>query len=84
MSYCASRYRTIRRQAREVMDGDVGVGGSNPIRIQSMTTSDTKDIAATVDQCVALAEAGCEIIRITAPNVSAARCLKTIRRVLAQ
>jgi (E)-4-hydroxy-3-methylbut-2-enyl-diphosphate synthase len=64
------------------MVGDVGVGGSNPIRIQSMTTSDTKDIAGTVDQCVALAEAGCEIIRITAPNVSAARCLKTIRREL--
>ena len=49
MSYCASRYRTIRRQTREVMVGDVGVGGSNPIRIQSMTTSDTKDVAATVD-----------------------------------
>jgi (E)-4-hydroxy-3-methylbut-2-enyl-diphosphate synthase len=64
------------------MVGDVGIGGSNPIRIQSMTTSDTKDVAATVDQCAALAEAGCEIIRITAPNVSAARCLKPIRREL--
>ena len=82
MSYRTSRFRTIRRQTREVMVGEVGVGGSNPIRIQSMTTSDTKDVAATVDQCVALAEAGCEIIRITAPNVSAARCLKAIRREL--
>ncbi|RKX36090.1 MAG: 4-hydroxy-3-methylbut-2-en-1-yl diphosphate synthase [Verrucomicrobia bacterium] len=82
MGYCASRFRTIRRQTREVMVGDVGVGGSNPIRIQSMTTSDTKDVAATVAQCVALAEVGCEIIRITAPNVSAARCLKAIRREL--
>lgn len=82
MSYCASRFRTIRRQTREVMVGDVGVGGSNPIRIQSMTTSDTEDVAATVTQCVALAEAGCEIIRITAPNISAARCLKAIRREL--
>lgn len=82
MTYCASRFRTIRRQTREVMVGDVGMGGSNPIRIQSMTTSDTKDVAATVDQCTALAEAGCEIIRITAPNVSAARCLKAIRREL--
>ena len=82
MTYCASRFRTIRRQTRAVMVGDVGLGGPNPIRIQSMTTSDTKDVAATVDQCTALAEAGCEIVRITAPNVSAARCLKTIRREL--
>jgi len=55
--------------------GSVAVGGSNPIRIQSMTTSDTQDIAATVKQSVALAEVGCEIIRITAPNVAAAKCL---------
>jgi (E)-4-hydroxy-3-methylbut-2-enyl-diphosphate synthase len=82
MSYCVSRFRTIRRQTREVMVGNVGVGGSNPIRIQSMTTSNTKDVAATVDECTALAEAGCEILRVTAPNVSAARCLKAIRREL--
>jgi len=82
MMYCTSRYRTIRRQTREVMAGDIGIGGSNPIRIQSMTTSDPRDVAATVAQCTALAEAGCEIIRVTAPNLSAARCLKAIRREL--
>ena len=59
--------------------GSVAVGGSNPIRIQSMTTSDTQDVAATVRQSVALAEVGCEIVRVTAPNVQAARCLKDIR-----
>jgi (E)-4-hydroxy-3-methylbut-2-enyl-diphosphate synthase len=59
--------------------GAVGVGGSNPIRIQSMTTSDTQDVAATVRQSVALAEVGCEIVRVTAPNVQAARCLRDIR-----
>jgi len=79
VSYCASLQRTIRRQAAEVKIGSVGVGGDNPIRIQSMTTSDTQDVAATVAQSVALAEAGCEIVRVTAPNVAAARCLRAIR-----
>src|SRR4051812_30990700 len=79
MSYCASRFETIRRQTNEVMIGAVGVGGKHPIRLQSMTTSDTQDVAATVRQSIALAEVGCEIVRITAPNVAAARCLKDIR-----
>ena len=79
MAYCASRFRTVRRPTREVRVGSVGVGGSNPIRIQSMTTSDTQDVEATVRQCIALAEVGCEIVRITAPNVPAAKCLRTIR-----
>ena len=79
MSYCASRFHTIRRPTNEVMVGAVGVGGANPIRLQSMTTSDTQDIAATVQQSIALAEVGCEIVRITAPNVAAAKCLKDIR-----
>jgi (E)-4-hydroxy-3-methylbut-2-enyl-diphosphate synthase len=79
MAYCASRFETIRRRTVEVKVGSVGVGGDHPIRIQSMTTSDTQDIAATVRQSIALAEVGCEIVRITAPNVAAARCLKEIR-----
>jgi (E)-4-hydroxy-3-methylbut-2-enyl-diphosphate synthase len=79
MSYCASRFVSIRRPTREVRVGAIGIGGANPIRVQSMTTSDTQDIEATVRQSIALAEAGCEIVRITAPNVTAARCLKDIR-----
>jgi (E)-4-hydroxy-3-methylbut-2-enyl-diphosphate synthase len=79
MSYCGSRYHTVRRPTREVKVGLVGVGGANPIRLQSMTTSDTQDVAATVRQSIALAEVGCEIVRITAPNVAAAKCLKDIR-----
>ncbi len=79
MSYCVSRYHTVRRVTREVMVGRVGVGGTQPIRLQSMTTSDTQDVAATVKQSIALAEVGCEIVRITAPNVAAAKCLKDIR-----
>jgi len=79
MSYCASRFQTVRRKTREVSVGGVSVGGSNPVRVQSMTTSDTQDVAATVRQSVALAEVGCEIVRVTAPNVQAARCLRDIR-----
>ncbi|MEY3774313.1 MAG: hypothetical protein RLZZ129_1093 [Verrucomicrobiota bacterium] len=79
MSYCVSRFHTVRRRTVEVKVGSVGVGGDNPIRVQSMTTSDTQDIAATVQQSIALAEVGCEIVRITAPNVAAAQCLKDIR-----
>ena len=79
MAYCASRFHTVRRTTRAISVGSVGIGGSNPLRIQSMTTSDTQDVAATVRQSVALAEVGCEIVRVTAPNVQAARCLKDIR-----
>ena len=79
MSYCASRFHTVRRSTVEVMIGAVGVGGTHPVRLQSMTTSDTQDITATVRQSIALAEAGCEIVRITAPNVAAAQCLREIR-----
>ncbi|MCS6243075.1 MAG: (E)-4-hydroxy-3-methylbut-2-enyl-diphosphate synthase [Opitutus sp.] len=79
MSYCASRFHTLRRATVEVKVGQVGVGGNNPVRVQSMTTSDTQDVAATVKQSIALAEVGCEIVRITAPNVAAAQCLRAIR-----
>ncbi len=78
--YCPSRHRTVRRLTRVVNVGSVAVGGKNPIRLQSMTTSDTEDVAATVAQAIRLAEAGCEIIRITAPNKAAAIALKDIHR----
>ncbi len=83
LPYALSRFHTVRRRTREVMVGPVGIGGTNPVRVQSMTTSDTQDIAATVRQSIALAEVGCEIVRITAPNVQAARCLKPIREQFA-
>ncbi|MEC9123985.1 MAG: flavodoxin-dependent (E)-4-hydroxy-3-methylbut-2-enyl-diphosphate synthase, partial [Verrucomicrobiota bacterium] len=58
--YCASRYHSIRRQSHAVRVGDLSVGGENPIRVQSMTTTDTLDVEATVRQTLELAEAGCE------------------------
>ncbi len=78
--YGPSRHRTVRRLTRVVNVGGVGVGGNNPIRVQSMTTSDTEDVAATVAQAIRLAEAGSELIRITAPNKAAAAALKDIRQ----
>ena len=78
--YCPSRHRTVRRLTRVVNVGGIGVGGNNPIRVQSMTTSDTEDVAATVAQAIRLAEAGSELIRITAPNKAAAAALKDIRK----
>ncbi len=83
LPYAASRFQTLRRRTREVAIGPVRVGGANPVRVQSMTTSDTQDVEATVRQAIALAEVGCEIVRVTAPNVQAARCLKPIREKLA-
>ncbi|MBH53845.1 MAG: 4-hydroxy-3-methylbut-2-en-1-yl diphosphate synthase [Opitutaceae bacterium] len=80
--YCASRFVTLRRPTREVHIGNVGVGGDNPIRIQSMTTALTTNVEATVKQTRALVEAGCEIVRITAPNLKAAQALKDIRKQL--
>ena len=78
--YCLSRFAAKRRASREVPVGSVKVGGSQPIRIQSMTTTPTQDVEATVKQAIALAEVGCEIVRVTAPNKAAALALKDIRQ----
>ncbi len=70
----------FRRKTRVVAIGAVRIGGDNPIAVQSMTNTPTRDVKATVAQAVALAEAGCQIVRITAPNIEAARALADIRR----
>lgn len=81
-TYCTSRFIAKRRVSREVKVGHVGVGGHNPIRLQSMTTTNTNDVEATVRQTLALAEVGCEIVRITAPNKQAAEALGEIAKRL--
>lgn len=78
--YCASRFCSVRRVAREVKIGAVTIGGKQPIAVQSMTTTPTQDIAATLKQSIALAEAGCQIVRITAQNLKAAEALGAIRK----
>ena len=64
-TYCPSLTRYERWRTRAVMVGDVGIGGANPIRVQSMTTTDTMDTAGTVAQSIRMIEAGCEIVRIS-------------------
>jgi len=73
-----------RRPTRVVPVGNVLVGGSNPIRIQSMTTTPTMDTEATVAQVLRLARAGCEIARITAPTILEAQNLENIKKSLLQ
>jgi (E)-4-hydroxy-3-methylbut-2-enyl-diphosphate synthase len=82
MNYCADPFSYHRRISREVRVGNVGVGGDNPIRVQSMITCDTMDTEASVAQTIELAEAGCEIVRITAPTVKDAANLQHIVRGL--
>jgi (E)-4-hydroxy-3-methylbut-2-enyl-diphosphate synthase len=71
-----------RFPTREVMVGKVGIGGSNPIRVQSMTTSDTCDTESTVKQIIELSNVGCEIVRLTVPSMSSAENLPSIREKL--
>ena len=80
--YCNSLIKYSRWKTREVLIGDVGVGGGNPIRIQSMTTTDTMDTEGTVKECVRMIKAGCELIRITTPSRKEAENLRNIKALL--
>jgi len=80
--YALSHLSYKRILSHEVMVGDVGIGGSNPIRVQSMTTTDTMDTQATVEQSLRMVEAGCEIVRITAPSKKEAHNLAEIKKEL--
>src|SRR5436190_7621057 len=83
-SYCASRFLYQRRKTREVAIGTVAVGGDQPIRVQSMTTTRTQDVEATLAQTIRLVEVGCEIVRITAPTAADARAIGEVKRLLRQ
>ncbi|KIC74118.1 4-hydroxy-3-methylbut-2-en-1-yl diphosphate synthase [Neochlamydia sp. EPS4] len=84
MKYCESIAQLKRRPTREVMVGPVGVGGNNPIRIQSMTTSNTRDVEATTQQIMRLADAGCEIARVTVQGMKEADSCEAIKNGLLQ
>ncbi|OIQ37561.1 MAG: 4-hydroxy-3-methylbut-2-en-1-yl diphosphate synthase [Crocinitomix sp. MedPE-SWsnd] len=71
-----------RIETLEVFVGNVGLGGNNPIRLQSMTTTDTMDTAGSVEQSIRMIEAGCEIIRFTAPSIKEAENLAPIKKIL--
>src|SRR6188474_1563924 len=80
--YCDSLTEYHRFLTREVKIGDVPLGAHHPIRIQSMTTTDTMNTLATVEQSIRMIEAGCELVRITAPSINEARNLENIRKEL--
>jgi len=79
LRYCPDLYHYQRRETRVVMVGNVGIGGGNPIRVQSMLTSDTRDAEACIQQALELAAAGCEIVRVTAQTRVIAENLQHIR-----
>ena len=80
--YCNSLTQFSRYKTREVFIGDIPLGGNNPIRIQSMTTTDTMNTIATVEQTIRMVEAGCEYVRITAPSINEAKNLEEIKKEL--
>ncbi|MBT5273308.1 MAG: (E)-4-hydroxy-3-methylbut-2-enyl-diphosphate synthase [Flavobacteriales bacterium] len=84
MKYCNSLANYSRFKTREVKVGNIGIGGSNPIRIQSMTTTDTMDTIATMEESIRMIDAGCELVRITAPSKKEALNLKNIKEELAK
>lgn len=84
MNYCPSNYRSTRFKTRTVFVGNVGVGGGHPIRLQSMTTSNTRDVDATIDQIMRLADRGCEIARVTVQGKKEAESCEAIKNGLVQ
>jgi len=80
--YCNSLTDYSRFVTREVFIGDIPMGGNNPIRIQSMTTTNTMDTIGTVEQTIRMVDAGCEYVRITAPSIKEAQNLAEIKKEL--
>lgn len=78
-NYCESLTEYKRLKTRVVHIGDIPLGGDYPIRIQSMTTTDTLDTLGTVEQSIRMIESGSEFIRITAPSIKEAENLKNIK-----
>ena len=82
IKYCESLIRYQRLKTCVVQIGDIPLGGDYPIRIQSMTTTDTMDTQGTVEQSIRMIEAGCEYVRITAPSIKEAQNLAEIKKEL--
>jgi (E)-4-hydroxy-3-methylbut-2-enyl-diphosphate synthase len=81
-SYCIDLLNRKRFPTQEVSIGKVKLGASNPIRLQSMTTTDTMDTEKSVAQSIRMIEAGCEIVRLTAPSKKEAENMGLIRAEL--
>ena len=79
MTFLVSNPKYKRRKSKKLFIGSVPIGGDAPIVIQSMTTTDTRDAASTVNQINALKDAGCEVVRLAVPDKEAASQLGTIK-----
>ncbi|XP_023522367.1 4-hydroxy-3-methylbut-2-en-1-yl diphosphate synthase (ferredoxin), chloroplastic [Cucurbita pepo subsp. pepo] len=82
--YCESLNKTVRRKTRTVMVGNVALGSEHPIRIQTMTTTDTKDVAGTVEQVMKIADKGANLVRITVQGKKEADACFEIKNTLVQ
>ena len=71
-------YNDIRKKTRCIKVGGVTVGGTSPLAIQSMTNTDTSDREATLRQVISLRDAGCDIVRLTAPTVESVKTFEYI------
>src|SRR5690606_39080273 len=80
--YCNSLTNYSRYLTREVYIGKIPMGADHPIRLQSMTTTDTMDTAGSVAQSIRMIDAGCEYVRITAPSIKEAQNLEEIKNGL--
>ncbi|MFM6946459.1 MAG: (E)-4-hydroxy-3-methylbut-2-enyl-diphosphate synthase [Flavobacteriales bacterium] len=80
--YCLDPWKRTRVLTKEVQIGTLSLGGHNPIRVQSMTTTDTMDTAGSVEQSIRMIDAGCELVRLTAPSKNEAENLKNIKEAL--
>jgi len=80
--FCNDLFNRSRFETREVKIGSTAIGGNNPIRIQSMTTTDTMDTAGSVEQSIRMIDAGCELVRLTAPSKKEAENLGVIKQEL--
>ena len=82
MIYCNSLFRYERRKTNDVQIGDIPLGSNFPIRLQSMTTTDTMDTLGTVNQSIKMIDAGSDYVRITAPSIKEAKNLRNIKKEL--
>lgn len=82
--YCEDYFNRKRLKTRQIEIGSLQLGGDQPVRVQSMTTTDTMDTRGSVEQSVRMIEAGCELVRLTAPSKKEAENLRNIRNELIQ
>jgi (E)-4-hydroxy-3-methylbut-2-enyl-diphosphate synthase len=82
--YCLDPWKRTRVTTKEVQIGTLRLGGENPIRVQSMTTTDTMDTEGSVAQSIRMIDAGCELVRLTAPSKNEAENLQKIKDALVE